>query len=297
MKGMREIRTRIKAVRSTAQITRAMQLVSSSKMKKAQDSVLGSRPYAALLVEILNALTHHIDPEDVKHPFFEPRPVKNRCVLLVTTDKGLCGGLNQNLLKQLHSFSTETRFVVVGQKGMQYVGKMPYTILGHFPFPDNITFRYVKELVNFLLHYYDQKSIDTVEVLFPRFKNTLSQEPTLRTLLPMLDFSQEIKNFHAWLGIEEEVSEVRPMILEPSASYILERLPLLFLKKTVYQILLEAKASEHSARMVAMKSATDNAESLIDDLQLEYNKARQASITQEILEITASQQAQISQTQ
>ena len=291
---MREIRTRIRAIKNTAQITRAMELVASSKMKKAQDSALGSRVYAYELANLLHALTKQVSWSSVQHPFLQERSVQHRGVLLITPDKGLCGSLNQNLIKAALQLPNTTRFVVMGQKGMQFLSRVQKDVLGHFNCPDVITFKQVQTLVHFLVDAYQSKKIDTVEVLFPRFKNTLVQEAVIRRLLPMTDFETELSHLYDWMGIDKTKLKVDELdfILEPDGKTILEHLPLLFLKKTLYQILLEAKASEHSARMVAMKGATDNAESLMQDLQLEYNKARQTGITQEIVEITASQNAQ-----
>ncbi|MDR1255268.1 MAG: ATP synthase F1 subunit gamma [Puniceicoccales bacterium] len=291
MKGMREIRTRIRAIKSTAQITRAMELVASSKMKKAQEGALRSRMYACELAELLHALTQQVSWDDIQHPFLNVRDVHHRGVLLVMADKGLCGSLNQNLLKEALQLPACTRFIVVGQKGLQVMSRNRSDLLGHFTCPDVIHFKQVQEIVHFLVDAYQSQKIDTVEVLFPRFKNTLVQEPALRRLLPMVNLEEELKNLYHWMGIDGSklANNDRDFIVEPDGKTILEQLPLLFLKKTLYQILLEAKASEHSARMVAMKSATDNAETLIENLKLEYNKARQASITQEIVEITASQ--------
>ncbi|MDR0647598.1 MAG: ATP synthase F1 subunit gamma [Puniceicoccales bacterium] len=291
MKGMREIRTRIKAINNTAQITRAMELVASSKMKKAQDGALRSRMYAYELAELLHALTQQVSWDDIRHPFLNARDVRYRGVLLVMADKGLCGSLNQNLLKEALQLPACTRFIVVGQKGLQVMSRNRSDLLGHFTCPDVIHFKQVQEIVHFLVDAYQTQKIDTLEVLFPRFKNTLVQEPALRRLLPMVNLEEELKNLYHWMGIDGSklVNNDRDFIVEPDGKTILEQLPLLFLKKTLYQILLEAKASEHSARMVAMKAATDNAETLIENLKLEYNKARQASITQEIVEITASQ--------
>ena len=293
MKGMREIRTRIRAVKNTAQITRAMELVASSKMKRAQDNAIGSRMYAYELTELLNTLTQQISWEEIQHPFFCSREVKHRGILLITSDKGLCGALNQNLLKLASQLPKSTRFIAVGQKGIQFLSRNRCDLLGHFPCPDNINFKQVQNIVHFLEDAYNNGTIDTLEVLFPRFKNTLVQEPSLRRLLPMVDFGLELERMYEWMGVDKSrlSSEKCSFIIEPDGKAVLERLPLLFLKKTLYQILLEAKASEHSARMVAMKGATDNAETLISNLQLEYNKARQTSITQEIVEITASQRS------
>lgn len=294
MKGMREIRTRIRAVKNTAQITRAMELVASSKMKKAQDSALGSRKYACELANLLHALTKQISWQSIKHPFLKERPVVHRGIILITSDKGLCGSLNQNLTKAAFQLPKTARFIAVGQKGVQFLSRIHADVLGHFNCPDTITFKRVQEIVHFVVDAFQNEKIDTLEVLFPRFKNTLVQETVMRRLLPMNDFEKELKQLYTWMCIDKDslVQDDRDYIIEPNGQTILEKLPLLFLKKSLYQILLEAKASEHSARMVAMKVATDNAESLIQDLQLEYNKARQAGITQEIVEITAGQSAQ-----
>ena len=291
---MREIRTRIRAVRSTAQITRAMELVASSKMKKAQDSALGSRVYAYELADLLLALTKQVSWKSLEHPLLKDREVKHRGVLFITPDKGLCGSLNQNLNKAAFQLLKTTRFVAMGQKGVQFLSRIHADLLGNFACPDVVTFKQVQEVVHFLVDAYETGKVDTVEVLFPRFKNTLVQETVIRRLLPMTDFESELERLCAWMGTDKCPinHDERDFIIEPSGAMVLEKLPLLFLKKTLYQVLLEAKASEHSARMVAMKGATDNAESLIQDLQLEYNKARQAGITQEIVEITASQNAQ-----
>lgn len=292
MKGMQAIRTRIRAVKNTAQITRAMELVASSKMKKAQDSALGSRLYACELAALFHAVTQQVPLESIHHPFLEERPVQHRGILLITPDKGLCGSLNQNLLRTLLTLPKSARFIAIGRKGVQFLSHCHSDILAHFNCPDTIKFQQIQTVVHFLLEAFENKQIDTIEVLFPRFKNTLVQEPTLRHLFPMTDLKSEVQKLQEWSGAQTPINNKANdthFIIEPDGKTILERLPILFLKKTLYQILLEAKASEHSARMVAMKGATDNAESLIQTLQLEYNKARQAGITQEIVEISASQ--------
>lgn len=293
MKGMREIRTRIRAVKNTAQITRAMELVASSKMKKAQECALGSRAYTFELASLLHAVTQQVSLQSIQHPFLQSRPIEHHGVLLITPDKGLCGSLYQNLIKATLQLPKNTRFVVMGRKGVQFLSRCRSDILAHFNCPDVIKFQQVQEIVHFLVDAFEKKQMDTVEVLYPRFKNTLVQETVLRRLLPMDGLENELQRLYEWMGIDSTQLHHFPQdfILEPSGTQILERLPLIFLKKTLYQILLESKASEHSARMVAMKGATDNAENLIHELQLEYNKARQASITQEIVEIAASQHA------
>jgi F-type H+-transporting ATPase subunit gamma len=290
MKGLREIRARIRSVKSTAQLTHAMELISSSKMKKAQEHVMGSRMYTYALADILHSLTRQVSLQEVKHPFLEEREIEHRGILLVTSERGLCGAFNQSLLREALRLPGKVRFIVMGQKGVQGICRSRAELLGQFACSDEITFCHIQEIVHFLIDAYQKHTIDTVEVLFPRFKNTLSQEPTLRRLLPMTNFEEELARLYQWMGIDPLQLQTRDydFIVEPDGKAILERLPTLFLKKTLYQVLLETKASEHSARMVAMHAATDNAETLIEDLQREYNKARQASVTQEIVEITAS---------
>ena len=151
MKGMREIRTRIRAVKNTAQITRAMELVASSKMKKAQDGALGSRTYACELAALLHAVTQQVSLENLHHPFLEARPVERRGVLFITPDKGLCGSLNQNLMKAVLRLPKNTQFVAVGNKGMQFLSRCKMHVLAHFNCPDRIRFRQVQAIVHFLV--------------------------------------------------------------------------------------------------------------------------------------------------
>ncbi|OHE72784.1 MAG: ATP synthase F1 subunit gamma [Verrucomicrobia bacterium GWF2_51_19] len=289
MKGVRDIRRRIKSVKSTAQITRAMQLVAASKMKRAQDAALMGRPYALLLAEILNELMEHLDK--IEHKFLEQREEKRRCVVVISTNKGMCGALNQNIFRQLPA-GDNVDYVAIGKKAAQFLSRQGKRVLGEFILGDIVTFHDVQTVVHFVVDAFNKGEVDSVEVLFPRYKNTLVQEPTLRKLLPIVDFREELLLLYERMGIDVDSlpkDDRYFMLFEPSAKEILEKLPPLFVKQSLYQMLLESKASEHSSRMVAMKTATDNAESLIDDLTLDYNKARQAAITQEILEIAASQ--------
>ncbi len=293
MKGLREIKHRIRAIRNTAQITRAMHLVAASKMKRAQNAALSGRPYNLLLAEIIGSLAKQIDLQEIRinHPFFEERPIVHRGILVIGTDKGLCGTLNQNLYKQIHLLHPqESRFIVVGNKPMQYLSRMHCNVLGQFCVPDTVHFSDVQKIAEFVVDAFKSGEIDTVEILFPRFKNVLVQETSLQNLLPMQHFHEHLEEqFKNFESRNLPSPDPRPMLMEPGPQAILDQLPLLFLKKALYQILLETKASEHSARMVAMKAATDNAETILDDLTLEFNKARQSSITQEIVEISASQ--------
>ena len=281
-KGLREIRNRIKSVKSTAQITRAMQLVASSKMKRAQDAAQGSRVYAELLGEILDTAISKVG--EFSHPLLTKRNVKTRGIILVTADKGLCGPLNGNLIRQAAEIKNAS-FVCVGRKGAQAIARSGRTLLADFPVSDRANFS-----AEFLLKAFSEGTVDTVEILYAHFKNTLIQVPRLQQLLPADNLVNQAKELRVKLGLPEPKIEKdeREMIFEPSVQVILNQLPELFFKQAVHQAILEAKASEHSARMVAMKAATDNAKKLAGALSLEYNKARQAAITQEILEITAA---------
>ncbi len=286
-KGLREIRNRIKSVKSTAQITRAMQLVASSKMKRAQDTAQGSRAYAELLGEILDTAISKV--ADFAHPLLTKRTVKTRGILLVTSDKGLCGALNGNLIRQAAEIK-DAVFVCIGRKGAQAIARSGRKLLADFPVSDRANFSEVRPAAEFLLKAFAEGTVDTVEILYPHFKNTLVQMPRLQQLLPADSLVAQARDLRVKLGLAEPKveSDEREMIFEPSAAEILNELPSLFFKQAVHQAILEAKASEHSARMVAMKAATDNAKKLAGALSLEYNKARQAAITQEILEITAA---------
>ncbi len=289
MKGIREIRQRIRAVKNTSQITKALQLVASSKMKRAQDAALAGRSYALLLAQMMESAAEKVD--FVNHPFFIARPVRKRGILLISTDKGLCGPLNSNTFRQVTEIPRDqASYVSVGRKGTQFVARTERDLLADFTVSDRVGYNEVRPVVEYLAQAYLDGKVDTVEVIYPHFINTLRQETSLAKLLPFTSLRETIAHMRDKLGHQQsdDIKDDRLMLFEPSSEEILAILPTLFLKQEVYQMLLSAKASEHSARMVAMKNATDNAKQLTTDLTLEYNKARQASITQEILEIAAA---------
>jgi F-type H+-transporting ATPase subunit gamma len=288
MPSTRDIRRRIKSVKNTRQITKAMELVAASKMKRAQQAALAGRPYAALLAEMLAAISTRV--EDFQHPLLTAREVKTRGILVVSTDKGLAGPLNSNLFRLIPEIKGPAQFVTVGRKGAQYLARTRRQILADFPIHDLVPFKEVKALADFLTAQFLEGTIDTVEVLYPHYRNTLVQEPRLVQLLPLTDLKTIVEK----LRTERSAASVakaddRRMLFEPNVSEVLSGLLPLFVNREIHQYLLDAKASEHSARMVAMKTAKDNATKLLDDLTLEYNKARQAAITQEILELAAAQ--------
>ncbi|MFZ9461630.1 MAG: ATP synthase F1 subunit gamma [Opitutales bacterium] len=290
-KGLREIRNRIKSVKSTGQITRAMQLVASSKMKRAQDSARAGRAYAELLGEILDTAQAKVG--EFSHPLLTKREVKVRGILLVTPDKGMAGALNGNLIR-LAAEQKDAVFVCIGRKGAQALARSGRKVLADFPVTDRAGFNEVRPAAEYLLKAFTEGTVDTVEVLFAHFKNTMVQTPRVQRLLPADSLVGQAREFRAKLGLPEPKIEAdeRDMIFEPSPAAILNQLPALFFKQAVHQAVLESKASEFSARMVAMKAATDNAKKIGAALSLEYNKARQAAITQEILELTAGAAAQ-----
>jgi F-type H+-transporting ATPase subunit gamma len=290
-KGLREIRNRIKSVKSTGQITRAMQLVASSKMKRAQDSARAGRAYAELLGEILDTAQAKVG--EFSHPLLTRREVKVRGILLVTPDKGMAGALNGNLIR-LAAEQKDAVFVCIGRKGAQALARSGRKVLADFPVTDRANFSEVRPAAEYLIKAFTEGTVDTVEVLFAHFKNTMVQAPRVQQLLPADSLVNQARDFRAKLGLPEPKIEddERDMLFEPSAALILSQLPALFFKQAVHQAVLEAKASEFSARMVAMKAATDNAKKISAALSLEYNKARQAAITQEILELTAGAAAQ-----
>ena len=287
MANTRDIRIRIKGVKSTRQITRAMQMVATSKMKKAQDSAKSGRPYALLLADIIVSIADEF--LEVTNDYFLERPVKHRGILVIGTDKGLCGALNANLFRMLSEVDSSAKFVSIGKRATQYLSRTHRDLLADFSLPDKPTFSDVKKVVEFLLRNYNDGNIDTIEVLYTGFINTLRQEPELIPLFPLNDLDEMSAKLHERFGIEDhEVPKDDREIIIEDRDAVLSELATLYLKQEIHQLVLEAQASEHSARMVAMKTATDNAGNLINDLTLQYNRARQAAITQEILEISAS---------
>lgn len=289
MPNTRDIRNRIRGVKNTQKITRAMQLVASSKMKRAQDCALQGRTYAQQLARMMATLTDKVG--EIRHPFLDKREVSRRGVLVIGTNRGLCGPLNSNLFRELVKLDKRsTVFISVGRKAKQFISRSGRQLLADFDVSENVAFRDVRLVVEFLVQQYTEGKIDSVEVLYPRFRNTLIQEPTLVPILPLANLHEYVAQRAKEAGFGNLFADQREMLFEPSAEVILNELIERFVKREIYQLFLDARASEHSSRMVAMKAATDNAKKLTDSLTLQYNKARQAGITQEILEITAASQ-------
>jgi F-type H+-transporting ATPase subunit gamma len=290
MPSTRDIRRRIKSVKSTAQITKAMQMVASSKMLKAQQGALNFRPFAAMAGQIMEHLTE--DTGDYRHPLMEVREVRKRAVIVISTDKGLCGALNSNLFRELSKYDTATtQFIAVGRKAAQFLARTKRKLVAEFTYHDTPTYAESQAISKFAQEMFLKGEADAVEVVYTRFINTLSQRPDLRALLPM--GSTETLRAEARSHSPEPPAEQRRIdfLFEPDPATVMDRLVLYFLDFRVAQLLQEAKASEHSARMVAMKNATDNAHQLVKHLTLEYNKLRQANITKELLEISSAAMA------
>ena len=290
MPSTRDIRRRIKSVKSTAQITKAMQMVAASKMRRAQQAALAGRPYAALMNEVLASVSGRV--VDYSHPLLETRANPSRqAVILVSTDKGLCGGLNSNLMREAARFPKETTFYVcAGKKGAQFIARTKRELTGEFLYKDTPAFAEARAISKFAQDLFLEGKVDRVDILYTNFISTLNQKPLVRALLPI----SEIKPVGTAFSPAEAPAAVGGATeckFEPGPAAVLDALLPHYLNYQVYQILLEAKASEHSSRMVAMKNATDNAKQLIKDLTLEYNKLRQANITKELLEITSAAMA------
>ncbi len=277
-------------MRNTAQITKAMQMVAASKMRKAQQLAIGGRPYADVMNRVLGEVTH--SSGEFQHPLMEKRSGQRTCVLIVSSDKGLCGALNSNLLREAARLDkSKTVFVTAGRKAAQFVARTRRTLKADFSYKDNPQFSEARAISKFLRELFLDGEVDRVDVLFTNFISTLVQKPELFPLLPV----GEIKGVSTGIAGEamdqQLVKGATEFLFEPNAESVLGSLLPHYINFQVFQILLEARASEQSARMVAMKNATDNATQLIKDLTLEYNKMRQANITKELLEITSAAMA------
>jgi F-type H+-transporting ATPase subunit gamma len=285
----RDIRRRIKSVKNTSQITKAMQMVAAAKMRKAQNAALSGRAYADLLRKVLASLASRQD--DTPHALLENREVKKELVLVISTDKGLCGALNTNLFREVAKFDpAKTIFVVVGKKAMNYLARSGRNIVAEFNLKENFHFMEAKLVSKFCMEKFIAGEVDKVTVAFTDFINTLSQVPRTRTVLPItsLEVGEVLASSDTKVEAPAGAAE-KEYLFEPNPNAVLEAVLPHYVHFQVFQMILDSRASEHSARMVAMKSATDNAKQLIKDLTLEYNKVRQAAITTEILEISTAQ--------
>jgi F-type H+-transporting ATPase subunit gamma len=282
MASQRDIRRRIGAVKNIKQITRAMQFVAASKLKRAQDATLAARPYSEKLDEVLADLASVLGGED--HPLLADPGDGKRLVVLITTDRPLAGPLNTNIVRfvarDIIDKSDDLALITVGRKGRDAMRRAGVPLEAHFPtFGDRPAFADVLPLARLVTDDYLARTYTRVDVVFSRFVSTLVQRPELAQILP-IEPSEDTEGIPG-----------NQFIFEPSASAVLERLLPRYVATRLFQAVLEAKASEESSRMVAMKNATENAEDLIEDLTISYNKVRQANITREMIEIASGANA------
>ena len=285
MASQREIRRRISSAKNIKQITRAMQFVAASKLRRAQESTLAARPYREKLDEVIADLAAVLDGED--HPLLAGRDLArehNRLIVIITSDRGLAGALNTNTIRfiarEITEHPGELKVATVGRKGRDAMRRARVPIAAHFEgFGDKPSFADVLPLARLITDDYVAGTYDRVDVVYSRFVSTLVQKPSMEQLLPVVP--------------TEDVAGVpgHQFVFEPSPAAFLQALLPRYVATRVFQAVLEAKASEESSRMVAMKNATENAEELIEDLTLSYNKVRQANITREMVEIASGAQA------
>ncbi len=281
------IKRRIRSVGNTKQITKAMELVSASKMRRAQDAAFRARDYAFHAQEILAYL--HALQSDASFPLFQQREVKSRLVILITSDRGLAGAYNSNLLKTfLDSVQHEpaiTKVIVIGQKGAQFVTRLTQVeVIGVYTnWTTAPILRDITPIVRTAIAQFASHAVDRIDILYTQFTSTIKQQAVLQPLVPV--------DPHAWTQAQTHAQAQQDIVFEPSPQQVLEIIVPRLIEVLVFQAYLNAIASEQSMRMMAMKNASDNAEELIDDLTLTYNSVRQAGITQELAEITAGAQA------
>lgn len=281
MAGSKEIRTKIKSVENTRKITRAMEMVAAAKMRRAQERMRAARPYAEKIRQVAAHLAH-ANPE-YKHPYLAKREqIKNVGIIVITSDKGLCGGLNTNVLrlvtarmKEWDSANTGIRVTPIGNKGFSFMGRIGAKIQSHLTGLGDTP--HVEDLigaVKVMLDAYVAGEVDAIYISYNHFVNTMKQEPTFEQLLPLSGEALAEGHQGQW-----------DYIYEPDAKQVVDELLLRYIESLVYSAVTENQASEQSSRMVAMKAASDNAKTVIGELKLVYNKARQAAITKEISEI------------
>ena len=286
MASGKEIRTQIKSITNTQKITSAMEMVAASKMRKAQDNMKATRPYAGKIRNVIGHLAH-AHPE-YRHTFMIEREVKRAGFIVISSDRGLCGGLNANAfratinkMKELDDQGIDIDVCTIGKKSTQMFKRLKGTLRAETSnLGDKPRFEDIIGVVKVMLDAYENGEIDQLFVVYNEFVNTMTQAPQIDQLLPI-----------AAAEVEEEIKHHWDYIYEPDSKTVLDGLMMRFIESQVYQGMVENIACEMAARMVAMKSATDNAGDLIDGLELVYNKARQAAITQEISEIVSGASA------
>lgn len=288
MANLKEVRTRIASVSSTQQITSAMKMVSAAKFRRAQNAILGMRPYAAQLAEIVR----DIDVEDgVQTPYHELRPLKKVMLVVVTSNKGLCGAFNSNVIKEASARlqhyrdkGCEVRMTTLGKRGTEFFAKQEGLVAESYDeLLDNPAFDAISDLCDKVMTSFCNKDYDCIEIIYNQFKNSLTQILSTEQFLPVTNGEQETVN--------GERKSRNDYIYEPGKEQILKEMIPMTLRSQFYRVVLDSLAAEHGARMTAMQKATDNATELLKDLRLSYNKARQAAITNEIIEIVSGSEA------
>jgi F-type H+-transporting ATPase subunit gamma len=284
MANTREIRNRIRGVKNIQQITRAMEMVAASKLKRAQDLVQAAEPYAEKLRLVMNEVGR--SASGISHPLLAERPVERTCIVVMTSDKGLCGAYNGNVIAKAMEYARTMnpeaiRLAVIGKKANDFFKRRPYDILKYWQFPSKeVEVSFVAEISRFLAEGYEKGDFDSVVLFYTKFKSAMVTTPLQVQLLPFENAEGE-----------EDSGASALYIYEPTAEELMEKLLPKYLQNQVYLAFVEAAASEHGSRMVSMKNATDNADEMIRSLTLSYNKMRQASITGELLEVVAGADA------
>lgn len=285
----KELRRRIRSIKNTSQITKAMEMVAATKMRRAQSQAISSRPYYSALKKILRSILDN--PHTLQHPLLQSNTSTKSIIILLSTDKSLCGALNTNLFRYIlntHSDSS-TDFITIGVKGRNFIVRTNRRLLADFPNPDMVEESFVKQVRQLAVEQFLTNQVADVRVVFPDFVSTLTQTPVSSPLLPI--DQQKFIDFLSATTDNQPEQNSSTILIEPNLTQVLEYALLHYLDITILSALLETKASEHSARMIAMQNASKNAEELVSDLTLTYNQIRQANITNELLEINSAQTA------
>ena len=284
MANLKEIRNRIASVSSTMQITSAMKMVSAAKLKKAQDAITSMRPYANTLTELIQNLSGSLD-RDTQNIYTQVRPKQSVLIISITSNRGLCGAFNANIIKKTRQLfdkefkNQKVSLITIGKKGSEILNKTGKVISSYDSVFDNLTYNNVSNIAEIVMNHYEKKTFDQVVLVYNRFKNAATQIIEVESFLPIVAEKKSENNSNV------------DYIFEPSKSEIISELLPKSLKMQLFKALRDSFASEHGARMTAMHKATDNATDLRDQLKLTYNKARQAAITNEILEIVGGAEA------
>jgi F-type H+-transporting ATPase subunit gamma len=278
----RDIKRRIRGISNTKQITKAMELVSSAKLKRARDRLDKSRPYYNTVLENIQDIL--ATTGNMKHPLLDNREVKSSLYIIVSADRGLAGGYNAGVIRlaegKVKEENVNTKIITVGTKAREYFKRRDYDVVGEFVgITEEPKFSDARKIGNLALDLYKNKSVDEINIVYTRFLGTISQQPTILRLLPSGEVNEGSKNVRTITEFEPSTEEV--------LSYLIPK----YIQSTIFGALIESSSSEQAARRVAMESATDNAEEMIDELQISYNRARQAAITMEISEIVSGAEA------